>query len=411
MRFFFGILLITGFSFQASAQRECAAVANRNPNFRSLAKANANRPVGHSRDTIVNEIITIPVVVHVLYNRPEENISDDQILSQIEVLNKDYRRLNSDTINTPAPFKSVAADSRIMFCLAKVAPDGRATTGIVRKHTNNVNFQLDDGVKFDGAGGADAWDPSQYLNIWVCSLAGRSLGYSSLPGDPAETDGVVINYDVFGSRGLLRAPYTLGRTATHEVGHWLGLKHIWGDTTCGSDDVDDTPTQSSYNFNCPSFPKMSTCSPNANGDMFMNFMDLTNDACMNIFTNGQKQRMRSLFALGKPRNSFLNSHVCDPGQANGGPLPTDTVVNNQTVTPGFSVFPNPAINVVTVSPKGDFALANKTIYVYNMEGKVVLSHKFFFNTEKVNISSLPAGVYIISCGEGKSRVTTKLVKL
>ena len=121
--------------------------------------------------------------------------------------------------------------------------------------------------------------------------------------------------------------------------------------------------------------------------------------------------MRSLFALGKPRNSFLNSHVCDPGQANGGPLPTDTVVNNPTVASGFSVFPNPAINVVTVSPKGDFALANKSIYVYNMEGKMVLTHKFFFNTEKVNISSLPAGVYIMSCGEGKSRVTTKLVKL
>lgn len=409
MRFFISLILCAGFSFHALAQRECVAPKQQH-NISSLAKGSTYKPAGHSRDTIVNEMITIPVVVHVLYNTAEQNISDDQILSQIEVLNNDFRRMNADTINTPAPFKLFAADTRIMFCLAKVAPDGRSTTGIVRKHTNNIYFLLDDGVKFDGAGGADAWDPSQYLNIWVCSMAGRSLGYSSLPGDPAATDGVVINYDVFGSRGSLRSPYTLGRTTTHEVGHWLGLKHIWGDTTCGSDDVDDTPTQSSYNYNCPSFPKMSICSPNANGDMFMNYMDLTNDVCMNLFTYGQKQKMRSLFALGKARNSFLNSHVCDPGQASGGPLPTDTV-STEVKESGFSVYPNPAVNIVTVSPKGSFALANKTIFVYNMQGKLVLTHKFYFNSEKVNVASLPAGVYILSCGEGKERINTRLVKL
>lgn len=271
---------------------------------------------------------------------------------------------------------------------------------------------LDDGVKYDGAGGADAWDATKYLNIWVCSLMGRSLGYSSLPGDPADKDGVVINYDVFGSRGTLRAPYTLGRTATHEIGHWLGLKHIWGDTTCGSDDVDDTPTQTSYNYNCPTFPKMSSCSPNANGDMFMNYMDLTNDGCMNMFTNGQKQKMRSLFALGKVRNSFLNSFACDPGQASGGPLPTDTAIVVVAKPAGsFSIYPNPAVHSVTVTPTGDFALSNKTINVYNMSGKVVLTHTFYFNTEKLDVSSLPAGVYIITCGEGKDRVKVKLVKL
>jgi len=414
MKLFLGILVATTLSFQANAQRECASTVNHNYRYNNLAKGNSLKPMGHSRDTVSNEIITIPVVVHVLYNKAAENISDDQILSQIEVLNNDYRRLNADTLNTPEAFKPVAADTRIMFCLAKVAPDGRQTTGIVRKHTNNTYFMLDDGMKFDAAGGADAWDASKYLNIWVCSMMGRSLGYSSLPGDPAEVDGVVINYDVFGSRGNLRVPYTLGRTATHEVGHWLGLKHIWGDSNCGSDDVDDTPTQSSYNYNCPSFPKMSSCSPNANGDMFMNYMDLTNDVCMNIFTQGQKQRMRSLFALGNVRNSFLNSFACDPGQASGGPLPTDTNTDTAAIaeTQGaFSVFPNPAINSVTVTPTGNFALSNKTIVVYNMTGKIVLTHKFYFNTEKINVAALPAGVYIMACGEGKDRIKVKLVKL
>jgi len=410
MRFFFIVCMSMGLSLCVQAQRECGApVLSINKYHSSVKQFHRQQPIPN-RDTIPNEIITIPVVVHVLYNNSIQNISDDQVISQIEVLNKDFRRLNSDTSRTPDAFKPVAADARIMFCLAKVSPDGYATTGIVRKHTNNPYFLLDDGVKFDAAGGADAWDPDRYLNIWVCSLMGRALGYSSLPGGPAETDGVVINYDVFGSRGNLRSPYTLGRTTTHEVGHWLGLKHIWGDDYCGSDDVDDTPTQSGYNYNCPNFPKMSSCSPNADGDMFMNFMDLTNDACMNIFTQGQKQRMRSLFALGKARNSFLTSFGCDPGQASGGPLPTDSS-ETSTAPAGISVFPNPATHSITVAPVGDFSLSNKTIYIYNATGKLILSHRFYFNTEKLDISGLSSGVYIMAVGEGKDRIKSKLVKL
>jgi hypothetical protein len=409
MRFLLGLLFCAGLILEANAQRACG-VKNQNNTYSSSIVRSSSKVFGPARDTIVNEIITIPVVVHVLYNTQDQNISDDQIISQIEVLNRDYRRLNADTSNTPLPFRAVAADARIMFCLAKVAPDGRSTSGIVRRHTNNPYFLLDDGMKFDAAGGADAWDPAHYLNIWVCSMMGRALGYSSLPGDPAETDGVVINYDVFGSRGNLRAPYTLGRTATHEVGHWLGLKHIWGDANCGSDDVDDTPTQSSYNYNCPNFPKMSACSPNANGDMFMNYMDLTSDACMNIFTHGQKQRMRSLFALGHVRNSFLNSYECDGGQATGGPLPSDSATVNEP-TGGISVYPNPVLNKTTVSPTGNFSLANKSVYVYNTLGEKVWAHRFYYNIEQVDLSKLPAGVYIMVCGEGKDRIKLKILKL
>src|SRR5699024_2630864 len=134
--------------------------------------------------------------------------------------------------------------------------------GIVRKHTNVSSFMGEDGMKFSGSGGDDAWDSKRYLNIWVCSLFGRSLEYATPPGGPADKDGVVINFDVFGTTGSLRANFDKGRTATHEVGHWLGLRHIWGDETCGNDEVDDTPRQLSYNFNCPSFPHVTSCSPN-----------------------------------------------------------------------------------------------------------------------------------------------------
>src|SRR5690606_8332747 len=136
-------------------------------------------------------------------------------------------------------FKKVAADTRIEFCLAKVDPDGRATTGIVRTFTKKTQFMADDEVKFSSKGGSDAWDATKYLNIWVCNLFGRTLGYAVLPGGPLERDGVVMKYNVFGTTGAVSAPYNKGRTATHEIGHWLGLQHLWGSEVCGSDGIDD----------------------------------------------------------------------------------------------------------------------------------------------------------------------------
>ena len=224
-------------------------------------------------------------------------------------MNNDYRRQNADAVNTPAPFKSVAADTRIVFCLAKVDPNGNHTSGIIRKYTKTDLFLSDDAMKFSTSGGDDIWDSKRYLNIWVCNLFGRTLGYSVMPGAPADKDGVVIQYSVFGTTPNVAAPYNKGRTVTHEVGHWLGLKHLWGDAVCGDDGIADTPTQQTNNSGCPSFPHLSSCSINFNGDMFMNFMDFTDDACMNMFTHGQKNEMRSLFALGNVEEFFIE-FVC-----------------------------------------------------------------------------------------------------
>ncbi len=264
---------------------------------------------GDAHDRVV---VTIPVVVHVVYNTAVQNVSDAQIQSQLAVLNADFRKLNSDIGNTPSAFAGLTADAEVNFCLATQTPTGAATTGIERRQTTTASFSDNDNVKFTSSGGLDAWDASKYLNLWVCQLGGGILGYAQFPGGPAATDGVVITHTGFGTNGTATAPFNKGRTATHEVGHWLNLFHIWGDdgTSCsGSDNCADTPNQADENYGCPAFPAVS-CSNTPNGDMFMNYMDYTNDACMYMFTTGQKARMQALFATGGSRASLKTSPGC-----------------------------------------------------------------------------------------------------
>ena len=243
-------------------------------------------------------ITLIPVVVHVVHNpsNPEQNISEAQIRSQIDVLNRDFRKRNPDISSVPAAFQPLAADARIEFVLATTDPSGNSTNGITRTSTTATGFVDDDRVKSVATGGANPWSSDRYLNIWVCRLNGGLLGYAQFPGGPAATDGVVITHTGFGTTGTAAAPFNLGRTATHEIGHWLNLRHIWGDdgNSCsGSDFVDDTPDQAGANTGRPSFPRV-TCSNGPNGDMFMNYMDYTDDAGMFMFTVGQVVRMQAV---------------------------------------------------------------------------------------------------------------------
>jgi len=250
--------------------------------------------------------VTIPVVVHVVYNTKAENISTAQIKSQIVALNKDYSAKNPDKSKTPTVWAGLVTDTRIQFKLAKKGPDGKKTSGITRTKTDETSFNDDDGVKSKTTGGANAWPSSKYLNVWVCTLAGGLLGYAQFPAGPAKTDGVVILNTAFGTTGTATAPFNLGRTATHEVGHWLNLRHIWGDTSdcSGSDLVDDTPNAMAPNFGKPTFPHVS-CTNGPNGDMFVNYMDYVDDAAMVMFTSGQGVRMHT--ALEGPRKSLVTS--------------------------------------------------------------------------------------------------------
>jgi hypothetical protein len=247
--------------------------------------------------------IAIPVVVHVVYRTTDENISDAQVKSQIDVLNLDYRAKNPDRTNTPSVWSGLVTDAGIEFHLATTAPDGSTTNGITRTKTRSTSFGDDDSVKSSSTGGADPWPSANYLNIWVCNLGGGLLGYAQFPGGPEATDGVVILNKAFGTTGIVVAPFNLGRTTTHEVGHWLNLHHIWGDTQhCeGTDFVDDTPNQQLPNYGKPSFPHIS-CGNGPNGDMFMNYMDYVDDDTMCMFTTQQVARMNATFD--GPRNSL-----------------------------------------------------------------------------------------------------------
>ncbi len=228
--------------------------------------------------------INIPVYVYVIYANSSQNISDSQVNSQISVLNADFNDTNYNDV--PAEFQGLGADIDISFTLATIDRQANSTSSW---GTNNAVKSAYPAVP-------------GHLTIWVANIGGGILGYAQFPGGNASTDGVVISPQYFGTTGTATAPFDQGRTATHEVGHWLNLRHIWGDGRCKQDDfVADTPSSDGPNYGCPSYPTVN-CKSN---DMTMNYMDYTDDACMNMFTEGQKERMRAIFANGGARESLV----------------------------------------------------------------------------------------------------------
>lgn len=334
-------------------------------------------------------VILIPVVVHVVWRTASENISDDQIHSQIEALNADFSRKNSDFTQVPAVFAGRAADAGIQFVLATVDPQGRPTTGIIRKQTTAQLWINDDRIKKSSTGGSDAWDSRQYLNIWVANLSTSLIGFSTFPGAPAEKDGIVIRYNAFGTRGTLSPPYDRGRTLTHETGHWLGLQHLWGDTPCGDDGVDDTPKQRAGNRGTPQFPRINTgCDNGPNGDMFMNFMDFSDDRSLLMFTQGQRERMRAQFLPGASRHTLLSS------KGGGEPWnfqPASEATIPQTVT----VYPNPTDGILNIcTSNGDV----QNFIITDAVGRIAMSGTHQGNSQKINVSSLQPGSYHLRLG-------------
>ncbi len=302
--------------------------------FQQHLTAHQQSAANQRTTTLPDQVITIPVVVHVIHNNTSgtiggsgnSNISDAQILSQITVLNKDYQRLNTDASSTPAAFKGIAANIKFSFCMASIDPNGASTTGITRTYSSKSGYGVSDDTELKALA---YWPSDQYLNLWVCNLVGvpstqTLLGYAQSPGGgldglsnddgAAETDGVVINYKAFGTTGTLYSNFNLGRTATHEIGHWFGLLHPWGNYNSGdcsqSDYCDDTPIcgdpyEAGYPT-CPDTPPVS-CSDTR---MIQNYMEYSDDGCMNLFTADQKTRMRSSLELSPRRQAILSSLGC-----------------------------------------------------------------------------------------------------
>ena len=318
------LLLQTIFLSSLAQNRKCETISlqkwinNSNPilkrrieDIESLTQQSLNSQKGSS---IVTPVIIIPVVVHVLYHNAVDNISDEQIKSQIDVLNEDYSAINSTIIDIPSVWQNFINDSKIRFQLAKQDPIGNFSDGITRTFTGNVEFAYNDtSIFFDAAGGKNAWPDSSYLNIWVCSLKDNVLGFAALPGTSQFRDGIVIINTAIGRVGHLKKPYNLGRTSTHEIGHWLSMRHIWGDDNgaCNADPtqgdgIADTPDQGDSHFRCPGFPSLDNCSSVSPGVMYMNYMDYTDDKCMMFFTPDQTKKMYT--TLNVARSSIKNSN-------------------------------------------------------------------------------------------------------
>ena len=241
---------------------------------------------------IVNGVLEIPVVFNVLYRTSAENISQAQLQSQIDVLNKDFTATNSD-YNPSNPYNSVRGGLNVRYVL----------DAIYRKSTTKTSWGTNDAMKKSSQGGINPTSPTTKLNYWVCTIGGGILGYAQFPGGSSATDGVVIDSRYTGTTGTATYPFNLGRTATHEVGHWMNLRHIWGDATCGNDLVSDTPTHNAANSGVPAVGHRSTCSGTPL-EMYMNYMDYTDDRGMYMFSSGQASRMAAVFATTGPRASF-----------------------------------------------------------------------------------------------------------
>lgn len=384
---------VDGKMIRCYANQKMEEAANADPTLvqkRALINSRIEKYIAKNADRADSplrsgSVLTIPVVVHVVYRTAAGNLSAARVQEQIDRLNLDYRRQNTDASQTPSEFSSIVADCEIEFCLATRDPQGNPTTGIVYVQTSQSDIGMSNNYYSTAAGGSTAWNSSQYLNIWVCEVGGGVLGYAYLPGSaPASYDGVVIDYHYFGSTGA-SAPYNMGRTATHEVGHWLNLQHIWGDSGgCSPDDgVSDTPLQDSEYGGCPSHPQ-NTCGSN---DMFMNYMDYVNDACMNSFTQGQRTRMRS--AIQSSRPGLLTSQGCISSSLDAG--------ISQIISPVGGVCATTFAPQVVIKNYGSSALTSATIN-YRVDGGTASTQSWTGNLSTNQSQTVTLGNITVSNG-------------
>lgn len=413
MRNFTLFILAILYVIPALAQRKCGTeegmqqLIAANPAFQKLRERKEARLQEMTRSVkqqrtqskTIYPVVTIPVVVHIVL-RDVNQVTDAQIQSQIDALNRDYSANSSDISSVPDAWKSLIGDAEIQFCLAQRTPDDNPTNGINRVTTNRNSFSANNSastVKHASSGGADAWDSKNYLNIWVCNLSDSYLGIATFPeGYPDTEQGVVITYTAFGTTGSAVSPFNQGRTTVHEVGHYFSLRHIWGDESrCAADDgIDDTPLQGDHTYNCPAFPLTDACTVDSPGIMFNNFMDYSDDDCMLLFTSDQVDRMR--LSLSQDRASLLSSNACVPlnllqndAQILNVASPFGQVCQNN-ITP-FVILKNQGSNTLT-SVRISYLVDDGTVRTYNWTGSLTA-----LKTDTVQLeNSVPGeGVHVL----------------
>ncbi|MFT3701279.1 MAG: M43 family zinc metalloprotease [Agriterribacter sp.] len=346
----------------------------------------------------LSSVVTIPVVVHVVLENPSL-VTDAQVQGQIDILNKDYSGENADSVNIPSPFKSLFGKSKIQFCLAQRTPDNTATSGITRLSSSTQSLPGEqDPIKYTNQGGADAWNPDKYLNIWVCRMEGdQYLGYTFLPGlgiAPAEM-GCVIAYTAFGNTGTATSPFNKGRTVTHEVGHYFNLIHVWGANGCvasctDSDEVDDTPNEDKCFYGTPSFPQTDNCNSSSPGVMFMNYMDYSDDAVMCMFSVGQVDRMETALTSFPELTPLLTSDGCMPVALHTFDMEAQKIIwpnnvtlycNSTSVTPqlmirNYGTATIDSIRLAVVVDNGATVVKNITIHLASLQTATIAADNF-----------------------------------
>jgi hypothetical protein len=365
------------------------------------------------------EVYKIPVVFHIVYHTTEQNLPDSVILNQMNILNKAYRMQNANIGHLRSVFQPLAADAEIEFVLASKNPQGNTTNGITRTYTALPYFGYDIGggngldmdslerMKVTARGGIDAWPTDKYLNIWVGDFRYNSTdedaglqGYATPPNNPYPPnnwtpippyiDGVAMHFQAIGSNNATRyvpAYVASGIYTVHEVGHYLGLRHIWGEgntncDTAGDDGINDTPFQATSSdieeYACPS-PDQNTCGAGVAGDLpdlWENYMDYGADSCRVMFTHGQVSLMH--YVLDNQRMSLVNQ-------------PTD-IVTVPVMQNGFTIYPQPASDRVSVSISNPI----NHLRIMNMAGQTVMElHGKGADQKSYNISALPSGLYIM----------------
>jgi hypothetical protein len=361
--------------------------------------------IAHGYSNVLKrEVITLPIVFHVVYTSSEENISDLQIRSQIDILNRDFAYMSDNAPGVPAEFTHLGGDSGIRFCLASRDPNGNPTSGITRTMTQVSRIgsrQESNGrrsIHYDIYGGKDGWDPEHYINVWVGDLDGL-LGQATFPGmaPQPEEDGVIIDPEFVGALGLAAQsdPFDRGHTLTHELGHYFGLFHIWGQGNggCDTDDlVEDTPEQEFPYLDCPEYPQFS-CSTS---DMFMNFMDFTNDRCLAIFTKGQNARMQTVL-MGLRASLLENADACTP--PDGGEIQLEDV----------QLFYAPTSRQIVIALETE-SIVQRGVSLYAVDGRLI--HRESWTTGStfwLNTEGIPAGVYVLRLESGGEGISRKMV--
>lgn len=336
-------------------------------------------------DAMVRSPLVVLVVFHIVWKNNSENITDEIIFSQLEALNRDFNSENEVNLGIPSEFREFATTNiGIHFCLATLTPSGEPTNGIVRKQTTLSAIGLSDALFYDSLGGSTAWDTRYYLNIWVADTGRLISGFGTRPNlvDPRK-DGVVIHPKYFGINN--HTNYGLGRVGVHEIGHYFGLQHIWGSKgDCNSDDgLIDTPLQQYAYTGCPDYPQYSCETSN----MFMNFMDYTDDPCMLMFTLQQKMLM--LYTLTEKRGTLLTHQ--------------NTVCSTKTDN-AFRIYPNPASDFLTIEFFSGSEVKLLNIQIIDISGDIILSDKVAMSsTSSINLFALPNGLYFLKIGSKINR--------